>query len=214
MFVILDFDSVNSQFNELLIFLNLMSLREELSFGKFENRKVTARNGDFDAEKGSKPMEDDNIDTSNNHEKSNYHKFDKNRDFLASFTPRSLEKQLLMALVRKQTKILIISNRNHTKFSLELLNAAFTLQQTQSELKIISLVEDTLLSKLAVIAKGKLLTAPKLLNALQEGYENPRRNTTTCFCHRREIDLGFTCSTCLAIYCTRLKECLVCKTVF
>lgn len=36
----------------------------------------------------------------------------------------------------------------------------------------------------------------------------------TCFCHRRTIDIGFVCSVCLSVFCSRQAECLTCGTAF
>ena len=36
----------------------------------------------------------------------------------------------------------------------------------------------------------------------------------TCFCHRRVIDVGFVCSSCLSVFCEPQKECMTCGTVF
>ncbi|KAI3436069.1 hypothetical protein D9Q98_002127 [Chlorella vulgaris] len=36
----------------------------------------------------------------------------------------------------------------------------------------------------------------------------------SCFCHKRQIDLGFVCSACLSIFCEQLPACLTCGTDF
>ena len=36
----------------------------------------------------------------------------------------------------------------------------------------------------------------------------------TCFCHRKTIDIGFVCSVCLSVFCSRQPECLTCGTSF
>lgn len=35
-----------------------------------------------------------------------------------------------------------------------------------------------------------------------------------CFCHRRCIDLGFVCSVCLSIFCSKLQKCRTCGTEY
>ncbi|KAL4452715.1 hypothetical protein ABPG75_008377 [Micractinium tetrahymenae] len=36
----------------------------------------------------------------------------------------------------------------------------------------------------------------------------------SCFCHKRQIDLGFVCSACLSIFCEQLPACTTCGTEF
>ncbi|PSC74346.1 general transcription factor IIH subunit 3 [Micractinium conductrix] len=36
----------------------------------------------------------------------------------------------------------------------------------------------------------------------------------SCFCHKRQIDLGFVCSACLSIFCEQLPACTTCGTDF
>lgn len=35
-----------------------------------------------------------------------------------------------------------------------------------------------------------------------------------CFCHRRNVDIGYVCSVCLSIFCGPRKECLICRSEF
>lgn len=35
-----------------------------------------------------------------------------------------------------------------------------------------------------------------------------------CFCHRRNVDIGYVCSVCLSIFCEPRKECLICRSEF
>ncbi|EFN53393.1 hypothetical protein CHLNCDRAFT_13819, partial [Chlorella variabilis] len=36
----------------------------------------------------------------------------------------------------------------------------------------------------------------------------------SCFCHKRQIDLGYVCSACLSIFCEQLPACTTCGTEF
>ncbi|WFC97630.1 RNA polymerase II transcription factor B subunit 4 [Malassezia yamatoensis] len=35
-----------------------------------------------------------------------------------------------------------------------------------------------------------------------------------CFCHRRNVDIGYVCSVCLSIFCGLRRECLICQSEF
>lgn len=35
-----------------------------------------------------------------------------------------------------------------------------------------------------------------------------------CFCHRRNVDIGYVCSVCLSIFCGPRRECLICQSEF
>ncbi|KAI8443151.1 transcription factor Tfb4-domain-containing protein [Phakopsora pachyrhizi] len=55
------------------------------------------------------------------------------------------------------------------------------------------------------------IQARKLLNLPQQDRVDLR---STCFCHRKIIDIGYVCSVCLSIFCSPIPVCFTCKTKF
>ncbi|KAI9893355.1 MAG: RNA polymerase II transcription factor B subunit 4 [Vezdaea aestivalis] len=143
------------------------------------------------------------------------------------------EADAALDLKRLQSRICVISmSDDDTGQYLPSMNAIFAAQKIRVLIDTLQLIGDSAyLQQAAKTTKGRYMKTNEprgLIQTLMLGYlpdqtarqffASPGQEgvdyRSTCFCHKKVIDIGFVCSVCLSIFCEPLDPmiCLVCST--